>query len=52
MAENRGLKTRVPLSSTIKTELHEWLKLYSEETGIPISKILDRSIEMFKKSAK
>ncbi len=50
MAQDRGLKTRVPISSTIKIELHEWLKQYSETTGIPISKLLDKSIESFKKS--
>lgn len=50
MALYRGLKTRVPMSSTIKIELHEWLKQYSEETGIPISKLLDKSIDIFQKS--
>lgn len=52
MAQNRGLKTRVPISSTIKIDLYEWLKQYSEETGIPISKLLDKSIEYFKESTK
>jgi len=50
MAQDRGLKNRVPISSTVKIELHEWLKCYSEETGIPISKLLDKSIEAFKTS--
>jgi hypothetical protein len=47
MADNRGLKTRTPISNSIKTDLYEWLKKYSEETGIPISKLLDKSIESF-----
>lgn len=48
MAEPRGLKTRTPISNSVKTELYEWLKNYSESTGIPISKLLDKSIESFK----
>ena len=52
MADSRGLKTRSPISSTIKKELHEWLKNYSEKTGVPISKLLDKSIELFKVSMK
>jgi len=50
MAQDRGLKTRTPISSTVKTELHQWLKQYSEETGIPISKLLDKSIELYQNS--
>lgn len=52
MVQNRGLKTRVPISSTIKTDLHKWVKQYSEKTGIPISKLLDKSIECLKESTK
>lgn len=52
MAKDRGLKTRVPISSTIKIDLHEWLKDYSEESGISISRILDRAIESYQKIAK
>ena len=48
--ENRGLKNRVAISNSIKTELYKWLKKHSDETGIPISKLLDKSIELFKAS--
>jgi hypothetical protein len=51
MTENRGLKTRTPISNSIKTDLYCWLKDYSESTGIPVSKLLDKSIECFKNSA-
>jgi hypothetical protein len=42
---DRGLKTRVPISSTIKTDLNDALKKLSEETRIPISKLLDEALE-------
>jgi hypothetical protein len=48
MVENRGLKTRTAISNSVKTELYNWLKEYSENTGIPVSKLLDKSIELFK----
>jgi hypothetical protein len=50
--ENRGLKNRIAFSNSIKTELYQWLKQYSEETGIPVSKLLDKSIELLKGSIK
>ena len=50
MAENRGLKNRIPISSTIKIENSKWLRQYSEETGIPISKLLDKAIVLLQKS--
>jgi len=43
---SRGLKTRTPISNAVKTELDEQLKQLSEETMIPISKLLDRAIEL------
>lgn len=43
---SRGLKTRTPISNAVKTELYEQLKQLSEETMIPISKLLDRGIEL------
>lgn len=46
MAE-KILKTRTQFSSTLKTELFEKLKSYSELTDIPISKILDRCVGNF-----
>ena len=50
MAKNRGLKNRIPISSTIKIENLKWLKQYSEETSIPISKLLDKAIVILQKS--
>ena len=42
---NRGLKTRVPISSTIDKALNEQLRQLAEDTRIPISKLLDEAIE-------
>ena len=47
---NRGLKNRTAVSNAIDTELWDKLKAYSEETGIPISKLLDKAIVLFLKS--
>lgn len=49
---NDALKTRTPFSNAIDTELLKELKAYSEETGIPISKLLDRAIMLLLKSVK
>lgn len=49
---NKDLKTRTPISNAIDTELLIRLKKYSKETGIPVSKLLDKSISLFLKSAK
>lgn len=51
MARN-DLKNRTPLGSAVKTELLEELRLYSKETGIPISKLLDKAIAMLLESTK
>lgn len=50
--DNRGLKNRVAISNAIDKNIHSELKLYSEETGIPISKILDKALESYLKSVK
>lgn len=42
----RGLKTRTPISNAVNTESYEQLKQLSKETMIPISKLLDRGIEL------
>jgi len=47
---NRGLKNRVAISNAVNVELWNRLKAYSEETGIPISKLLDKSIKLFLES--
>ena len=49
---NKDLKTRTPLSNAVNTELLNKLKDYSKETGIPISKLLDKAIELLLKSTK
>jgi len=49
---NRGLKTRTAISNSIKTEIWKRLKDYSNETGIPISKLLDKSATLFLESIK
>lgn len=50
MAENRGLKNRVAISNAIDKDLYMRLKAYSEETSIPLSKLLDKAIELFLQS--
>lgn len=47
---NQQLKNRTPVGSAVDTVLWKKLKAYSEETGIPLSKLLDKSITMFLKS--
>ena len=47
---NKDLKTRTPISNAVNTELLNQLKDYSKETGIPISKLLDKAIELLLKS--
>jgi hypothetical protein len=50
--KDRGLKTRTPLSNAVDSELLKELKSYSAETGIPISKLLDKSIKLFLETVK
>lgn len=47
---NKDLKTRTPISNAVNTELLNQLKDYSKNTGIPISKLLDKAIELLLKS--
>ena len=49
---NKDLKTRTPISNAVNTELLNEFKNYSKETDIPISKLLDKAIELFLKSTK
>lgn len=49
---NKALKNRVPIGSAVDKEIYEELKKLSKETGIPISKLLDKAIELFLKSTK
>ena len=49
---NRGLKNRVAISNAIDKKIYSELKSYSEETGIPISKILDKALESYLEAVK
>lgn len=49
---NKQLKNRVPIGSAVDKELYEKIKKYSIETGIPLSKILDKAILLFLESIK
>lgn len=50
MSDKRGLKNRIAISNAIDKELYARLKLYSEKTSIPLSKLLDKAISMFLES--
>ena len=45
MSENSGMKKRKYLSNYVRIELYEQLKRISDETKIPMSKLLDEAIE-------
>ena len=42
------LKNRIQMSSAIDKELYAWLKTYSKDTDIPMSKLLDQAIRLLK----
>lgn len=44
------LVNRVVPNSAVDKELYNWLKDYSKETKIPVSKLLDKAIELLKES--
>lgn len=46
------LVNRVVPNSAVDKELYNWLKEYSKQTKIPVSKLLDKSIELLKESVK
>lgn len=50
MPINRGLTNRVAISNAIDKELYAKLKAYSEKTGIPMSKLLDKAVKMLLES--
>ncbi len=52
MAGNRGLKNRVAISNAIDRKLYEELKAYSDKSGIPISKLLDKAISAYLEGVK
>lgn len=41
------LKNRVKLGEAIRKDLAEWVKRYSDDTGIPISKVIDKALECY-----
>ena len=47
MGANRNLKNRTAISTAIENELYKRLKVYSEKTSIPISKLIDKAIAMY-----
>lgn len=49
MAQNE-LKNRARFSTTIRFETERALKEYSKETGVPISKIVDKAIRQYLES--
>ncbi|WP_380570743.1 ribbon-helix-helix domain-containing protein [Staphylococcus hyicus] len=49
MENKYGLKNRVRISNAISKENYEFLKKTSEETMIPVSKLLDKSIQLLRK---
>lgn len=44
--------TRTPIGSTLDTKIHEELKKYSDETKIPMTKILDMAVVQYLYSIK
>lgn len=50
MSKNE-LKNRVRFSTTLDKDVERKLKQYSQKTSIPISKIIDKSILEFLKTA-
>lgn len=46
---NKALKNRTPVSNAIDNNIYKRLKKYSNDTGIPISKILDKALDDYLK---
>jgi hypothetical protein len=44
--QNRGLKTRITISNSIDKELNAKLRKLSDDTMIPMSKLLDKAIRL------
>ena len=47
MPNDSELKNRVRFSSTLSIDVNAKLKSYSTESGVPISKILDKAITAY-----
>lgn len=52
MSDKRGLKNRTPISNAVDTVLLNKLRELSGETKVPISKLLDKAIELVLKEYK
>lgn len=48
---NQQLKTRTPIGSAVDKELYDRLKALSKETGVPVSKLLDKAIKLLLNSS-
>ena len=46
----RGLTNRIAISNAIDKELYIKLRTYSDEKGIPMSKLLDKAVKMLLES--
>lgn len=46
---NRGLKNREAFSNSLRKDLFQQLKEISDRTQIPMSKLLDRAVELLLK---
>lgn len=51
-SKKRGLVNRIAISNSVDKRLYAELKAYSEETSIPVSKLLDKAIAMYLNSLK
>lgn len=49
MSDKYGLKTRTRISNAVDSELLEKLKQLSKETMVPLSRLLDKGIELILK---
>lgn len=52
MPDYRELKNRTRISSTLDNEVYKKLKECSNETSVPISKILDKAVLMYIESVR
>jgi hypothetical protein len=52
MSAIKVLKNRKQFTSTLRNDLFEKIRDYSQETGIPLTKILDKALEGYFSQAK
>lgn len=50
--QKNGLKYRTPIGSAMDNKIYYEMKEYSEKTGIPVSKILDKAMSMYLNTVK